>query len=100
MYASLPTPSHPSVQHADDKQQLLVAAVSCASSPFTQSQRVHTKERRTRHSIANSPGRAGPHPPPAAAPYPEDDDKLSSRPPQPCPGGPPPLAAAGLTAPA
>ena len=41
-------------KYGNGKQRLLVAAVPCASSPFTQSQRVHTKERRTRHPIANS----------------------------------------------
>jgi hypothetical protein len=34
-------------KYGNGKQRLLVAAVPCASSPFTQSQRVHTKDRRT-----------------------------------------------------
>src|SRR3954462_5295647 len=34
-------------KYGNGKQRLLVAAVPCASSPVTQSQRVHTKERRT-----------------------------------------------------
>src|SRR6476620_8055948 len=34
-------------KYGNGKQRLLVAAEPCASSPATQSQRVHTKERRT-----------------------------------------------------
>jgi transposase len=41
-------------KYGNGKQRLLVAAEPCASSPATQSQRVHTKERRTRHPIAKS----------------------------------------------
>src|SRR4051794_25586798 len=41
-------------KYGNGKQRLLVPADPCASSQITQSQRVHTKERRTRHSIANS----------------------------------------------
>src|SRR5687767_14009678 len=39
-------------KYGNGKQRLLVAAAPCASSPVTQSQRVHTKERRTINSLA------------------------------------------------
>src|SRR3954447_10552240 len=38
-------------KYGDGKQRLLVAADPCASSQVTQSQRVHTKERRTTLSL-------------------------------------------------
>src|SRR3954470_3395878 len=39
-------------KYGNGKQRLLVAADPCASSQITQSQRVHTKERRTRNALA------------------------------------------------
>jgi hypothetical protein len=52
---------------------LLVAAVPCASSPFIQSQRVHTKERRTGPASALIHLKVAPRSAPAGTPHLQTD---------------------------